>query len=134
MAYREEGSIPSEVTNRSYFYFVVVGCYFNGNGGRKTNCLLPFSKTIKRMKVIYTIRVKKENINELSKLDAVERIFNNDKGRMVVLLKQDFTDGKREVSENEYIVQWKNGKYQRFGAVAFDNLFKTPSEEGKQWL
>ena len=58
------------------------------------------------MKVIYTIRVKKENINELSKLEAVE---------------------------NDYIVQWKNGKYQRFGAVAFDNLFKTPSEEGKQW-
>ena len=86
------------------------------------------------MKVIYTIRVNKENINELSKLEAVERIFNNEKGHMVVLLKQDFTDGKREVSENEYIVQWKNGKYQRFGAVAFDNLFKTPIEEGKQWL
>ena len=34
-AYREEGSIPSEVTNRSYFYFVVVGYYLNGNGGRK---------------------------------------------------------------------------------------------------
>ena len=78
----------------------------NGNGGRKTNGLLPFPKTRKRMKVIYTIRVKKENINELSKLEAVE---------------------------NDYIVQWKNGKYQRFGAVAFDNLFKTPSEEGKQW-
>lgn len=106
----------------------------NGNVGRKTHGLLPFSKTRKRMKVIYTIRVKKENINELSKLEAVERIFNNEKGRMVVLLKQDFTDGKREVAENDYIVQWKNGKYQRFGAVAFDNLFKTPSEEGKQWL
>ena len=58
-----------------------------------------------KMKVIYTIRVKKENINELSKLEAVERIFNNEKGHMVVLLKQDFTDGKREVSENDYIVQ-----------------------------
>lgn len=132
-AYREEGSIPSEVTNRSYFYFVVVG-YLNGNGGRKNARLPSFSKKRKRMKVIYTIRVKKENINELSKLEAVERIFNNEKGRMVVLLKQDFTDGKREVAENDYIVQWKNGKYQRFGAVAFDNLFKTPSEEGKQWL
>lgn len=85
------------------------------------------------MKVIYTIRVKKENINELSKLEAVERIFNNEKGRMVVLLKQNFTDGKREVAENDCIVQWKSGKYQRFGAVAFDNLFKTPSEECKQW-
>lgn len=106
----------------------------NENGGLCTHGLLSFPKTRKRMKVIYTIRVKKENINELSKLEAVERIFNNEKGRMVVLLKQDFTDGKREVSENDYIVQWKNGKYQRFGAVAFDNLFKTPSEEGKQWL
>lgn len=106
----------------------------NGNGGRKkTHGLLPFPKTRKKMKVIYTIRVKKENINELSKLESVERIFNNEKGRMVVLLKQDFTDGKREVAENDYIVQWKSGKYQRFGAVAFDNLFKTPSEEGKQW-
>ena len=87
MAYREEGSIPSEVTNRLYFYFVVVGCYLNENGGLCTHGLLSFHKTRKRMKVIYTIRVKKENINELSKLDAVERIFNNEKGRMVVLLK-----------------------------------------------
>lgn len=132
--YREEGSIPSEVTNISYFYFVVVCCYLNGNGGRKNERLPSFPKKRKRMKVIYTIRVKKENINELSKLEAVERIFNNEKGHMVVLLKQDFTDGKREVAENDYIVQWKNGKYQRFGSVAFDNLFKTPSEEGKQWL
>lgn len=46
-AYREEGSIPSEVTNRSYFYFVVVGCYLNGNGGLCTHGLLPFSKTRK---------------------------------------------------------------------------------------
>lgn len=61
------------------------------------------------MKVIHTIRVKKENINELSKLESVERIFNNEKGRMVVLLKQDFTEGKREVAENDYIVQWKMG-------------------------
>lgn len=132
---REEGSIPSKVTNRSYFYFVVVGYYLNGNGGRKKKrtASFLFPKQEKKMKVIYTIRVKKENINELSKLEAVERIFNNEKGRMVVLLKQDFTDGKREVAENDYIVQWKSGKYQRFGAVAFDNLFKTPSEEGKQW-
>lgn len=47
-AYREEGSIPSKVTNRSYFYFVVVGYYLNGNGGRKTNGLLPFSKKKKK--------------------------------------------------------------------------------------
>ena len=92
-----------------------------------------FFQNKKKMKVIYTIRVKKENINELSKLESVERIFNNEKGHMVVLLKQDFTDGKREVAENDYIVQWKSRKYQRFGAVAFDNLFKTPGEEGKQW-
>lgn len=46
---REEGSIPSKVTNRSYFYFVVVGYYLNGNGGRKkTHGLLPFPKTRKK--------------------------------------------------------------------------------------
>ena len=48
MAYREEGSIPSEVTNRSYFYFVVVGCYFNGNGGRKNARPPSFSKNKKK--------------------------------------------------------------------------------------
>ena len=80
----------------------------NENGGLCTHGLLSFPKTRKRMKVIYTIRVKKENINELSKLDAVERIFNNEKGRMVVLLKQDFTDGKREVAENDYIGKMEN--------------------------
>lgn len=98
-----------------------------------THGLLPFSKTRKKMKVIYTIRVKKENLNEISNLEAVESICRNEKGEIVVILNPDFTEGKREVLENDYIVQWKSGKYQRFGAVAFDNLFKTPSEEGKQW-
>lgn len=92
-----------------------------------------FFQNKKKMKVIYTIRVKKENLNEISNLEAVESICRKEKGEIVVILNPDFTEGKREVLENDYIVQWKSGKYQRFGAVAFDNLFKTPSEEGKQW-
>lgn len=46
---REEGSIPYKVTNRSYFYFVVVSYYLNGNGGRKKNERSPsFSQNKKK--------------------------------------------------------------------------------------
>lgn len=86
------------------------------------------------MKVIYNIRVRKENVNELLKLECVHHIELFPDGRIIVHLLPEFTDGKQEVVNDEYIIRWESGKYQRYGATAFMNLFKNPNKEaGKQW-
>lgn len=86
------------------------------------------------MKVINHIRIKKETVNEILRLDAVERVELWHNGHIVVFLKPEHTDGKREAVKDEYLVQWESGKWQRFGEAAFQVLLKNPGKEaGKQW-
>lgn len=86
------------------------------------------------MKVIKHIRIKKETLCEILKLDAVEYAGFLCDGGIVVMLKQEATEGKREAFKDEYLVQFENGKWQRFGETAFQSLFKNPDKEaGKQW-
>lgn len=87
------------------------------------------------MKVLRHIRIRKETVGEILRLDAVEYVGFLDDGNIVVMLKQEATDGKREAFKNEYLVQWENGKWQRFGVNAFQLLLKNPVKEaGKAWL
>lgn len=85
------------------------------------------------MKVINHIRIKKETIGEIRKLGAVEKIERTDDGNIIVLLRDECTDGKREAVKGEYLVQFANGKWQRFGDDAFQRLCHNPSCAGKQW-
>lgn len=78
------------------------------------------------MKVKNYIRIKKETVGKIRELDAVERVDMRPGGNIVVFLKEESTDGKREVFKNEYLVQWGSGKWQRFGDSAFLALLKTP--------
>jgi hypothetical protein len=64
------------------------------------------------MKVIKTIRIRKENIGDIRKLECVENV----------------------VEKDEYLVKWKSGKWQRFGETAINNLYKNPGKEaGSTW-
>lgn len=74
------------------------------------------------MKVIYSIRIKRNKIDELRKLDIVESVDLATDGNIVVRLKPEFTDGKLEAAKDEYLVQWESGKWQRYGSVAYDLL------------
>lgn len=86
------------------------------------------------MKAIKHIRIKKETVSELQKLDAVEKVELMPDGEIMVLLKQEATEGRREAFKGEYLVQWENGLWQRFGDAAFQTLLKNPGKEaGKQW-
>ena len=83
------------------------------------------------MRVIRYIRIKKEKVKELLKLDAVERIELWRNGNIVVFLNPENTEGKREVIKDEYLIQWENGKWQRYGSEAFLHLCHNPNEIGK---
>ena len=80
-----------------------------------------------------TIRIRKENIRELEKLKCVESIEQNERD-IIVRLNPKYTEGKLEAIKDEYLVQWDNGKWQRFGEIAFSRLFKNPGKEaGATW-
>ena len=57
------------------------------------------------MKVKKTIRIRKENIRELKKLECVESIEQNGRD-ILVHLNPEYTEGKQEAVRDEYLVQW----------------------------
>lgn len=85
------------------------------------------------MKVIKTIRIRRENIDGIRKLECVENVVEKD-GDIKVTLKPEYTDGRIEAVQDEYLVKWKSGKWQRFGEMAINNLYKNPGKEaGSTW-
>lgn len=85
------------------------------------------------MKVKNTIRINKENINALRNLECVESIEQNGRD-ITVRLKPEYTDGKLEARKGEYLVQWANKMWQRYGSETINLLFKNPgAEAGKTW-
>lgn len=85
------------------------------------------------MNVINHIRIKKETVGTIRKLEAVERVDMKPDGSIVVHLRPEFTEGKEQAVKNEYLVQWSNGKWQRFGTEAFQRLFFAPNDTARQW-
>lgn len=84
------------------------------------------------MNVINHIGIKKETVSTIRKLEAVERVDMMPDGNIVVHLRPEFTDGKKQAVKNEYLVQWSSGKWQRFGADAFQRLFLAPNDTARQ--
>ena len=85
------------------------------------------------MKVIKTIRIRRENVDDIRKLECVENIIEQD-GDIKVTLKPEYTDGRIEAVKDEYLVKWKSGKWQRFGEMPINNLYKNPGKEaGSTW-
>lgn len=58
------------------------------------------------MKVIKTIRIRRENVDDIRKLECVENIIEKD-GDIKVTLKPEYTDGRIEAVKDEYLVKWK---------------------------
>ena len=78
------------------------------------------------MKVIKSIRITKDTIDTLKRLDVVENVSTTPSRNIVVRLKPELTEGKLEAAKNEYLVQWESGKWQRYGSIAYDLLFHNP--------
>ena len=79
------------------------------------------------MKVKNTIRISKENINALRNLECVESIEQNGRDITVRL-------NRNEARKGEYLIQWGNKMWQRYGSEAINLLFKNPgADAGKTW-
>lgn len=85
------------------------------------------------MKVKNIIRISKENINALRNLECVENVEQNGKD-ITVRIKSKYTDGRLEARKGEYLIQWGNKMWQRYGSDAINMLSKNPgAEAGKTW-
>ena len=79
------------------------------------------------------IIISKENINALRNLECVENVEQKGKD-ITVRIKPERTDGKLEARKGEYLIQWGNGMWQRYGSEAINLLFKNPgAEAGNTW-
>lgn len=77
------------------------------------------------MKVKNIIRISKENINALRNLECVENVEQNGKD-ITVRIKPKYTDGRLEARKGEYLIQWGNKMWQRYGSDAINMLSKIP--------
>lgn len=85
------------------------------------------TKTIYTMvKVIDSIHVTKANTDRLLALPCVVAVADHGDG-LVVVLSKDLTNGSLRANAGDYIVQFSNGMWQRFGIEAYARLVKNPN-------
>lgn len=86
------------------------------------------------MKVKKTIKIDKSNIEEISSLECVERYEQWQDGTLMVYLKPESTNGRRTLTTGDYLCQFGNGMWQRFGVEALNRTFMNPAKEaGSRW-
>lgn len=85
------------------------------------------TKTIYTMvKVIDSIHVVKANTDRLLALPCVVAVADHGDG-LVVALSKDLTNGSLRANAGDFIVQFSNGMWQRFGIEAYARLVKNPN-------
>lgn len=85
------------------------------------------------MKVIYSIKVHRDNLEKLQKLDCFSSVSTDTSGNVVCQFKDNKTRGSLIARTGDYAVQFASGEWQRFGSEAFSILVKNPSANGAQW-
>jgi hypothetical protein len=79
------------------------------------------------MKVINSIRVETQNLDQLKALDCVERITGQDGTEpLTVRLKECATLGRQTATKHQYLCQFESGKWQVFGQIAEACLHYNP--------
>lgn len=87
------------------------------------------------MRIIKTIKIEKGAIAELRKLECVKNVDLSCDGTVIVYLDKEFTNGNQTAMGGDFLCQFANKKWQRFGAEALNRTFKNPGKEaGRQWL
>lgn len=84
------------------------------------------------MKVIYSIKVHRDNLEKLQKLDCFSSVGTDTSGNIVCQFKDNKTRGSLIARTGDYIVQFGSGEWQRFGSEAFSLLIKNPSAKGTE--
>ena len=86
------------------------------------------------MKIKKTIKIDKSNIEQISSLECVESFELRHDETVKVRLRAESTNGRQTLATGDYLCQFGNGMWQRFGVEALNRTFIDPRKEaGKQW-
>jgi hypothetical protein len=86
------------------------------------------------MKVIYSIKVHRDNLKQLQKLRFLARVDVGEDGKSItVQIKDNCTRGSLIARTGDYIVQFSTGEVQRYGCEAYANLVKNPYNVSKEY-
>lgn len=75
-----------------------------------------------KMGITYSIKVKKENVQELERLECMDSVTTHADGHVECTLKKSSTRGNTIVQKDDWIVRFENGEWQRFGSVAYIDM------------
>ena len=86
------------------------------------------------MKVIYSIKVHRDNLQQLKNLRYLARVDVGADGKSItVQIKDNCTRVSLIERKEDYINQFSNGEVQRYGCEAYANLVKNPSNVSKEY-
>lgn len=108
--------------------FVFKRAFLVGSGASCTRFFIhePIKTIYTMVKVIDSIHVTKANTDRLLALPCVVAVADHGDG-LVVVLSKDLTNGSLRANAGDYIVQFSNGMWQRFGIEAYARLVKNPN-------
>lgn len=72
------------------------------------------------MKIIQKIHIQTSNIETLKTLECIEHIEQDHNGHLVLCIRKDCTKGVTIARSGDWLVQYSNRLWQRFGASAFN--------------
>ena len=76
-------------------------------------------------KIIESIKFDGINLNDIFKLECVDRIIKGPKDEPLILLKYDYAEGSRLVAiPGMYLCKFSNGMWQVFGKESYMNELK----------
>lgn len=90
------------------------------------------------MNIVKSVRVWRNNIEELMSLDCLEFVNVSEdrhhRMKITVRFKDEVTDGSPIAHTGDWLVQYKTGKWQRFGNNVYQSLSFKPVQKQPNFI
>lgn len=90
------------------------------------------------MNIVKSVRVWRNNIEELRSLDCLEFVNVSEdryhRMEITVRFKDEVTDGSPIAHTGDWLVQYKTGKWQRFGSNIYQSLSFSPVQKRPNFI
>lgn len=85
------------------------------------------------MKIIYSIKVNRDNLKTLQGLKCLQSVDVGDDGNITCQFKDNKTRGCLIAHTNDWLVEFATGEWQRFSEPTYHQLVWNPSNVSKEY-